>query len=99
MLVVHGHAEAELNSAADYYDGQQPGLGAEFRAAVETVYHELQENPHLGAAYRNSRFRFFPLQRFPYVVYYAELPPDILWVVAVAHGSRRPGYWRRRRFP
>jgi hypothetical protein len=41
-------------------------------------------------------FRFFRVRRFPFVVYYAELI-DAIWVVAIAHGRRRPNYWRKRR--
>jgi hypothetical protein len=35
------------------------------------------------------------MRRFPFsIVYYTV--DDIVRVVAVAHGKRRPGYWRRR---
>jgi hypothetical protein len=34
-------------------------------------------------------------RRFPFRVVY-ELQPDRIWIVAVAHLSRRPGYWTRR---
>ena len=39
--------------------------------------------------------RRFRLSRFPYIVFYLELD-DTIWVAAVAHTSRRPGYWRDR---
>jgi hypothetical protein len=31
------------------------------------------------------------------IAFYAELE-EAIWIVAVAHGKRRPDYWRRRRF-
>jgi toxin ParE1/3/4 len=39
--------------------------------------------------------RRFVMRRFPFsIVYY--IVDDIVRVVAVAHGKRRPGYWRVR---
>jgi hypothetical protein len=38
------------------------------------------------------------LKRFPYDIVVRELSEEIL-VVAVAHHSRRPGYWRDRLRP
>jgi toxin ParE1/3/4 len=35
------------------------------------------------------------LNRFPYTVLY-RVKNDEIFVTAVAHHSRRPGYWRRR---
>jgi hypothetical protein len=39
--------------------------------------------------------RRYLLKRYPYAVIYRELD-DLIWVVAVAHGKRRPGYWKSR---
>lgn len=36
-----------------------------------------------------------PLRRFPYSIVYVELEDEI-GVVAIAHGSRKPGFWRQR---
>ncbi len=38
---------------------------------------------------------FFPLSRFPYAVIYKE-NSTMIWILAVAHGHRRPGYWKER---
>jgi toxin ParE1/3/4 len=43
----------------------------------------------------NHGTRKFLLQRFPYAVYYREFPSGIE-VLAVAHGHRKPGYWKSR---
>jgi len=39
--------------------------------------------------------RRLPLRRFPYFIVYRELQ-EYLEVVAFAHQSRRPGYWKTR---
>jgi toxin ParE1/3/4 len=38
----------------------------------------------------------FVIQRFPYIVFYRE-GADQIDVIAVAHGARDPGYWRKRK--
>ena len=40
----------------------------------------------------NYKFR---LTQFPFSLLYINRA-DCLWVVAVAHGSRKPGYWKPR---
>jgi len=39
--------------------------------------------------------RKYVLDRFPYSVVYRELP-SVIQVLAIAHGRRRPGYWKNR---
>jgi toxin ParE1/3/4 len=89
-------AQAEFEKGIAYYEEQRPGLGQEFREEVLRVIDEIRKNPFLGARYRRTEFRHFPMDRFPYVIYYVDLN-DLIWVVAIAHGSRRPDYWRKRK--
>jgi hypothetical protein len=35
------------------------------------------------------------MQRFPFVIYYLDMP-DRIWIVAFAHASRKPNYWKTR---
>jgi plasmid stabilization system protein ParE len=91
----HDQAKAELDEAAEWYERKKPGLGGEFRAAVEETVERIRMNPLLGFKFARTRFRYRLVPRFPYVVFYGE-HPQVIRVMAVAHGSRRPGYWRRR---
>ena len=68
-----------------------PGLGERFGDEVERVLELLLENPELGARV-DGVIRHFVLQRFPFSIIYAVIP-ELLYVLAIAHGSRRPGYW------
>ncbi len=83
----HPNAAAEARDAADYYEGIRAGLGSDFRAALARI----REN-----AAESGSIRVCPLHGFPYSVFYEELA-DRIWVAAVGHDSRRPGYWSRRR--
>ncbi len=97
-LVIDHEATAEFRSAIAHYEGRRPGLGGEFRAAVEATLRDLRANPNLGSLYKRTALRHFTMRRFPYVIYYADLAQAV-WIAAIAHGRRRPGYFLKRRPP
>jgi toxin ParE1/3/4 len=90
----HPEAEQELFEAAWKYELQVTGLGDRFGEEVDRVIQLLVENPEMGARV-DPYLRHFVLQRFPYSVVYAVMP-DVVYIVAIAHGSREPGYWQLR---
>jgi len=93
-VAFHPEAQAEFLAAARYYEGQAENLGLDFISAVERTYQRLAAFPESGHPF-GSRLRRVLVPGFPYgLVYRAE--PDGLFVVAVAHLHRRPGYWRSR---
>jgi toxin ParE1/3/4 len=94
-FTIHIDAEAELRAAADGYEVRRPGLGGEFLAEFEAALERVRANPLLYAAEDDSEIRHCPLHRFPYTLVYLDLE-DHVWVAAVAHQHRRPGYWSRR---
>ena len=94
-VVIHSEAIKELDSAIFYYENQKVGLGLDFLAEVEQCLSKIQQNPNLGAVYKVAGLRRYVIQQFPFLIFYAELE-EFIWVVAIAHGKRRPNYWRRR---
>ena len=57
----------------------------------------IREQPAIGLTLENpAEHRQFLVDRFPYKVVYRERVDDV-YIVAIAHSSRRPGYWRNRR--
>jgi plasmid stabilization system protein ParE len=94
-VLLHDEARVELDEAAGWYERQRPGLGGEFRAAVEDAVARIQQNSQLGSRFAATRFRYRTVRRFPYIVFYVE-GKSVIRVMAIAHGSRRPGYWRGR---
>ena len=91
----HPEAEAELLAAVIYYEDQRPGLGVDLRQEVEAAVGLVQKSPQVFAARPADDLRKCPVRRFPYAVYYLDLDAEI-WIAAVAHGKRRPGYWAGR---
>ena len=93
-VAYHRLAAAELIESARFYDQRRPGLGDEFLSAVEAVQELIRAQPQRGRRGLLDTFSF-RTKRFPFRIVY-ELQPDRIWIVAVAHLSRRPGYWARR---
>ncbi|HKQ83183.1 MAG TPA: type II toxin-antitoxin system RelE/ParE family toxin [Steroidobacteraceae bacterium] len=90
----HPEAEQELYEAASRYEAEVSELGVRFADEVERVIQLLLEHPELGSRLDDD-LRHFVLRKFPFSVVYAVVS-DIVSIVAVAHGSREPGYWRWR---
>ena len=94
-LVFHREAEAELRAAVAYYEGQREGLGTEFQTEVEEATNRIARTPQAFPLYGDQGLRKSLLKRFPYTIFYLELD-DRIWIAAVAHQRRRPGYWANR---
>jgi len=90
----HPLADEELTATALFYESRAPGLGADFLDEAERVANGLAELPEVGAAFRGS-VRRLALRRFPYSLLY-RIETDRIYVLAVMHHRRRPGYWTDR---
>ena len=79
-------------------DKQSEGLGDELIIEIEASAVRLAEQPGLGQVVRFPGisplfgYRRLLLKRFHYSVVY-RVAGQILWIVAIAHTSRKPGYW------
>ena len=93
---VEPEAEAELLAAAEWYDGEEPGLGFDLLEEARSAYQRLAEGdngtPVAGA---QTTARRVPISRFPFWIVFTEYGPDLV-IVAYAHERRRPGYWLTR---
>jgi plasmid stabilization system protein ParE len=91
----HHEAGAEYDAAFDWYLGRSPDAALEFDAEVNRALAQIVEAPRRWAAGPFSTRRYL-LRRFPYILIYRERASGEIQVVAVAHTSRKPGYWRKR---
>jgi len=84
-------AREELNDATLYYERLREDLGDEFLQDFLLAIAEIEEAPMRWPEVKaeNRRFR---MSRFPYCLVYQILTSTIE-IVAVAHQSRREGYW------
>ena len=90
----HPEAAEEYAAAARHYARINLELGGRFYDEIERLIADLRGQP--------DRFRLFdpPARRhfskvFPYAVVYLD-QPDRVWILAVMHFKRRPGYWKTR---
>lgn len=88
-------ASLELTGARDDYELCQQGLGEEFVAEVEAFTTLVAERPLIFGRFRAGEVRACPLRRFPFNLFYL-MRAEAIWIVAVAHQRRRPGYWTKR---
>ena len=99
QLRVESAAEEELRAAVAWYEGRRPGLGGRFFAEVGRVVNLIRRQPGVGGHLPRVRAqhgaRRVPLRRFPYFVIYRVRDAEVQ-IVAFAHTSRKPGYWRHR---
>ena len=98
-LRIDPDAAQESTDAADWYDQQKAGLGAEFLDELADAMQVILEHPARWPRYpdagKGRQIHRYRLDRFPYHIVYEIRSEDIL-VVAIAHTARRPGYWSRR---
>ena len=88
-------ARQELLQAAQWYLGEGgTTLAGSFERAVQRALLTLALMPRIGSP-SHAGTRTWPIKDFPYTLVYRVLG-DALTVIAVAHQSREPGYWRDR---
>ncbi len=91
----HRLAAREYRSARDWYWERSPTVAHRFIMAVDRAADRIVANaeslPALTGAYRYVR-----VAGFPYVLVFRRIEADLVKIVAVAHTSRHPRYWRHR---
>jgi plasmid stabilization system protein ParE len=91
---LHPAALEEWKSAVAWYLEQNETAAVNFVAEIDQAVDLIAASPHRWPRGLDGT-RKFVLQRFPFAVIYRERETDIQ-VLAIAHGHRRPGYWKRR---
>jgi len=92
--VFHPAAEHEIAAELKVGEERRFGLGRELIQEDRRVADLLCDAPSIGEPL-DSRFRRFPLRRFPFgLIYFVD--GDLVRIIAVAHRRQRPGYWRGR---
>jgi len=86
-------ALAEAEDASLWYASRSPTSRIEFVAELDRSIALIVEAPNRWPTYEAGTRRLV-MQRFPFAIVYRVLP-DLIQIVAVAHTSRRPGYWLR----
>lgn len=96
---VHEDAEAEYLEAVAWYQARNPLVAGRFRESVAATVAALLSNPDQWSKApdvpEKLNVRRILVRGFPYAVVFMALETETV-VLAIAHGRRRPGYWRGR---
>ncbi|OFW02653.1 MAG: hypothetical protein A3G20_01200 [Acidobacteria bacterium RIFCSPLOWO2_12_FULL_59_11] len=81
-------------ASARFYEERAEGLGTDFLAAVEETTRRIEQFPEAAPSERpgvRKRIVF----GFPFTILY-ERQEDVIFIAAVMHQHRKPGYWKDR---
>jgi plasmid stabilization system protein ParE len=86
----------DILEAADWYERQQPGLGADFAREVRENIRSLRINPLLyRIRHARYRVRWVLLRRFPYRVVFV-VDDNVITLLAVTHAKSHERRWHER---
>lgn len=92
-------AEAEFRYYIRRYESESAGLGDRLWSEIEAAISLISDFPSVGEVVRRvgvkEVVRRVPLRHFPFLLVY-RVYSDHIEVVALAHTSRKPRYWRGR---
>jgi len=93
-LDIHPAALEETKSAVSWCFERSESAAQNFVAELDQAAELILQAPDRWPRGELNTRRFVP-QRFPYAVIYRERETDIQ-ILAIAHGNRRPLYWKKR---
>ena len=91
----HPEADGELLEAQAWYRDRSEVAAQAFILEIDRAIRTIAEAPERWPEMRRGERRFL-LSRFPYSILYRIRSSDV-FITAVAHQKRRPGYWRSRK--
>lgn len=95
-MTINYHPDAidELINAAKFYESNQVNLGCRFLDAVDISLATIRKNPLLWPSDKLGRRKCI-IRKFPYLLIY-KLSDKFVYILAVAHTSKKPDYWELR---
>ncbi|MEX0778515.1 MAG: type II toxin-antitoxin system RelE/ParE family toxin [Balneolales bacterium] len=92
----HPEAARELRNAIEHYEEKREGLGAELFDEVEGILSQVSLFPDSGTPLSKSVQRIL-LDRFPFEIIYTISDKQTVFIYAIMHLRRKPGYWESRK--
>jgi plasmid stabilization system protein ParE len=96
MLKISYHEEArdELAKSGRFYSSQSLELGNRFFEAFDRAVMDIRQFPHRFPKVEDDIRRCL-LHKFPFGICY-RIENETVRILAIAHSSRHPDYWKRR---
>ncbi len=87
----------ELREARQWYNQRAPGTGERL---VDLVDQKIGEIAHAPTSFPRDRqdpiVRRARVSKYPYTLIFMIDGESVVILLALAHGKRKPGYWRKR---
>jgi plasmid stabilization system protein ParE len=93
-VILRPEARQDALEAFRWYETRSPGLGVEFRCALDATIERIASHPETYREHERG-LRHALVRRFPYAVYF-RLVDDIVVVVGIIHTRRHPGVAKAR---
>ena len=94
QIEFHEGASEEYEAAFDWYFARSELAASKFVEELGRAVGIIAKAPQRWPEGMGGTRKFL-LQRFPFALVYRELT-SVIQIVAIAHGRRRPGYWKER---
>jgi toxin ParE1/3/4 len=93
-IIFHPEAYEEMLASARFFDEKSAGLGSDLIRAIEDSTTRILKFPESGEI-EQQNIRKCLVRGFPFTLLY-EATKDHIFIAAVMHQHRQPGYWRDR---
>ena len=90
----HREADEEFIEALQHYFAISPALSGRFYDEIDRLIAMARAHPRRSREFDPPARRLLA-EDFPYALVYLD-EPDHVWLVAVMHLKRQPGYWKQR---
>ncbi len=93
-IAFHPEAVLEARAAREWYRERSEAAADGFVAELDAAIAQILASPNRWPSFILPTRRFL-FRRYPFFVVY-QSTTEAVQILAVAHGHRRPGYWRIR---
>jgi mRNA-degrading endonuclease RelE of RelBE toxin-antitoxin system len=95
-IIYNPEVENDIQSAIEWYNNQQSGLGKQFLITIKKQINSLKKTAN-HYALRYDDIHCMPIKKFPYMIHYRiDSTNKTVKVEAVFHTSRDPLSWSQR---
>lgn len=90
----HPEAKFELTEVVEFYQTKEINLGVEFLEEIFGTIARIIEFPQAFPNFSKNTRKCL-INRFPFAVIY-QIRQKEIFILAITHLSRKPGYWKER---
>jgi plasmid stabilization system protein ParE len=95
IVLFHPLAAKEYRVAKAWYARRSHRAAQRFRDEVNAALDRVMPFPQSHPSF-SANIQWIKVRRYPYLVVFQMRSTNVVFVVAVAHGRRKKGYWKRR---